>query len=74
MHSRISLDREGWFVQNREEIRSVYSYAAILLATIPALFRSQREQGISELALRQFQPLCSSGPSAGLVFGGLRTL
>ncbi len=34
-------------------IRDFFRYAAILVATIPALFRSQREEAIVELALRQ---------------------
>lgn len=53
MLSRISLDRSVAILQNRNVTRAFFSYAAIFIATIPALFRSQHEQAIVELALRQ---------------------
>ena len=50
MCSRFSLDRGPATLQNRDVIRAAFNHAAILVATIPALVRSQREQAIVELA------------------------
>jgi hypothetical protein len=39
--------------QNVSVFRAFIRYASILIASLPALFRSQREQALVELALRQ---------------------
>ena len=49
----IRLDLANDVLQNGSVIRALFTYVAILVATLPALFRTRREQVVVELALRQ---------------------
>ena len=47
------LDRATTVVQNDTVIRALITYSLILIATLPTLFRTGREQAVVELALQQ---------------------